>query len=166
MGLATCVVLIALLSACAPLAHAFKHYAHGQTCLIFSGIDSNGDGRIDSAERGKAIGAAAAPSSSARAGAASPPLSAQELCQNWGRVCSHMTVDDVVAWVSHSVLLPPPVAEQFRLHSIGGCDLDDFNDGVLANEIGIAAPLHRKKIINAIRMKLFGQHDGVCTLCL
>jgi hypothetical protein len=72
------------------------------------------------------------------------------------------SVEDVADWMSNAVLLPQ-YAEAFQHNSVTGYDLAGLvqdHGRMLSESLGVSNPLHRKKIMRAIRMRLVGVAKG------
>ncbi|GFR50892.1 hypothetical protein Agub_g13186, partial [Astrephomene gubernaculifera] len=134
---------------------------------FFSELDKNHDGSIDANEASKFIGgsiggqefdepqeaaeAAASFLTSIDGGDAGNTVSVDELDIHLHNVLSGVRVWE---WIRHGLGLPQ-YSEAFRRHSITPLDfpvLVQHNGRVLEEELGVASPFHRAKLVRAIRL--------------
>lgn len=139
--------------------------------LFFESLDSDADGAVEPGELadffGKTIGGPVLDSSEEiSAGVASmmgmadsdkdKQLSTAEMSVFWRRLGSLLSVEEVAAWVEHSVQLPKSVADKFRDASVSGYDFVElvYNSSALASIV--EQPRHRMILVRAMRMRLTG----------
>lgn len=86
-------------------------------------------------------------------------LSPADINTHLHRMGAVLTVDAVADWIVHGLQLPVPVGEQFRANSVTGYDFPELveDEGqALLEDVEIARPAYRKKILRAMRMMMTG----------
>lgn len=162
--------------------NAGEHIGDGATSerdakVLFEFLDTDADGQVEESELfafvGDAIGGHVLDSTEEiEAGVASildaadrnddSRLSTAETREFWKRLGSLLSVEEVAAWVEHSVQLPAAVARQFREASVTGYDFAELvrdglsEDGALARAVGVHNDMHRRALVRAMRMRLTG----------
>lgn len=77
----------------------------------------------------------------------------------WEKLEELLTVDEVAEFIVHAGQLPKEVGQIFRTNHVTGYDFPELveNNGIaLKEELGIERSTYRKKIVRAVRSRLFG----------